>query len=208
MSLASPSPCGSPHPGRWQGRPPDPGTDLNEGAVPHSSPHCHVGEDRDVGNGALQPHTAGVDTATALREAGNTGHETGGVSRAFRLRPLPLTPPLPMADPKGPDLNPSLTHTLTPYSYMFKAYSLGQPPVDARDMDNMKSDPCSWKWGPIYDIPFPASSYTEPLFMPASSTWDTASYFSTQLGLYLLPILFLSPFGQGAPFSAFPIPQP
>lgn len=50
----------------------------------------------------------------------------------------------------------------------------------------MKSDCCSWKWGPVTNIPFPAPSHTEPLFMPAPSTWDTTSYLSTYLGLDLL----------------------
>lgn len=86
-TLASSSSCCSPCPDGWQWRPPDPSTDLDEGAVPHSCLHCHVGDDGGIRNPALQPHTAGVVTATALRWAGNTEHETVWVSRFFRLRP-------------------------------------------------------------------------------------------------------------------------
>ena len=63
-SLASPSPCCSPSPG-WVAV--ETGTDLDEGAVPHSCLDGHVGDDRGIRNGALQPHTVGVVTATALR---------------------------------------------------------------------------------------------------------------------------------------------
>lgn len=96
---ASPSPCRSPRPGHWQWRPPDPGTDLDEGAVPHSCLHGHVGDDRSLRNGALQPHTAGEVTATALRWTWNTRHETVWVSRFSTLHPLPSTPPLALSHP-------------------------------------------------------------------------------------------------------------
>ena len=83
----------------WRGRPPDPGTDLDEGAVPHSSLHCHIGDDGGIGDGALQPHAAGVHTAAALRQAGSTAHETGWASRFFTLCPLPSIPPLALSHP-------------------------------------------------------------------------------------------------------------
>lgn len=74
-------------------KPSDPDTDLDESAVPHSCPHCHVGDDGRIRNGALQPHTAGAVAATALRWAGNMGHDTVWVSRFSMLHPLLSTPP-------------------------------------------------------------------------------------------------------------------
>lgn len=91
------SPLSSP-PGWWSG---DlrPSTDLDEGAVPHSSLHGHVGDDGGVRDGALQPHAAGVGSAAALGQARNTARETGWASRFFTLRPLPLIPPLALSHP-------------------------------------------------------------------------------------------------------------
>lgn len=72
----------------------------------------------------------------------------------------------------------------------------------------MKSDRCSWKWGPVTNIPLPGPSHTEPLFMPAPSTWDTTSYLSIYLGLDLFPGPLLTEGTLPHFVLSLPTPQP
>lgn len=68
---------------------------------------------------------------------------------------------------KGPVLIPSLMHIpRQPCIYVFKAHFLDHAYIDASDMENRKSGPCSCTWGPNLNTTFPHWDFVPAGFLP------------------------------------------